>query len=137
MPHSTANCSVLCITLNFVYLPNLSFFALVPPIIPDIWLPSIVAMANSYPTCARRTQQPDTPTDAGGLEVTPDISVGKMMTFNLNMGVVLPRKRKRRSKEEQEQTNEIRSRGGACSECRLKKRQVCHVHAKIYSSLDA
>ena len=65
-----------------------------------------------------------------------DNSVGMMKTFNLDMGEVSSRKRKRRSKEEQEQTNVIRSRG-ACNECRSRKRQVCHVHAKIYSSLDA
>ena len=74
--------------------------------------------------------------DAGGLEVIPDSSVGKMITFNLDMREVPSRKRKRRSEEEQKQTNEIRSRG-ACDECRSRKRQVCHVHAKIYSSLDA
>ena len=190
----------------------------------DIWLPSIVAMADSYLTRTRRIQQPNTPnqltarkpehsvniippdrtilsalkvridrieclideiftlisphkrnptaheaaqhlnatghvhtdasslrdsargstrssSDAGDLEVTrfapsTDNSVGKMMTFNLDMGEVPSRKRKRRSKEEQEQTNMIRSRG-ACNECRSRKRQVCHVHAKIYSSLDA
>jgi len=82
-----------------------------------------------------------TNTDAGDLEVTrstpwTDSSVGTMMTFNLDMGEVSPHKRKRRSKEEQKQTNKIRLRG-ACNECRSKKRQVCHVHAKIYSSLDA
>ena len=65
-----------------------------------------------------------------------DSSVGTMMTFNLDMGAVSPRKRKRRSKEEQKRTNEIRLRG-ACYECRTKKRRVCHVHAKIYSSLNA
>ena len=79
--------------------------------------------------------------DAGGLEVTrftpsTDNSVGTMMTFDLEMGEIPPRKRKRRSKEEQKRTNVIRSRG-ACNACRSKKRQVCHVHAKIYSSLDA
>jgi hypothetical protein len=62
-----------------------------------------------------------------------DSSLGTMMSLNLDMSEVSPRRRKCRNKEE---TNKIRLRG-ACVECRRKKKRVCHVHTKIYSSLDA